>query len=123
MQPIGENRQSIRHVRLAAVISYLAAWPVSAQPMGERVTGRNILIDTHINPSAGRLIVLSRDRTPVTELPGWPLAVAADDVVVYHRNSTHFAPTHSVEVSAPYRCRVDGALEPSPGGPASASVR
>jgi hypothetical protein len=62
-------------------------------------TKRYVLVDTHVNPSAGRLYVLSRDADRlVTELEGWVLRVLPNDVVLYHRNQVHFAPTHSAEL-------------------------
>jgi len=62
-------------------------------------TNRYVLVDTHVNPSAGRLYVLSHNaERVVTELPGWVLRVLPNDVVLYHRNQVHFAPTHSAEL-------------------------
>ena len=34
----------------------------------------------------------------MTELPGWVLRVLPNDVVLYHRNQIHLAPTHSAEL-------------------------
>lgn len=62
-------------------------------------TKRYVLVDTHVNPSAGVLYVLSdRGDRVVAELPGWVLRVLPNGVVVYYRNEVHFAPTHSAEV-------------------------
>jgi hypothetical protein len=62
-------------------------------------TKQYVLVDTHVNPSAGRLYVLSHNaERVVTELPGWVLRVLPNDVVLYHRNQVHFAPTHSAEL-------------------------
>jgi hypothetical protein len=66
--------------------------------MGVHHSRRNILIDTHVNPSAGTIVVLSRSLARVTSLPGWVLRVLPTDVVLYHRSSVHFAPTHSAEL-------------------------
>ena len=59
---------------------------------------RHVLLDTHRNPSAGMIIVLSRQLTPVAALDGWVLRVLTAGVVLYHRSSVHFAPTHSAEL-------------------------
>jgi hypothetical protein len=61
-------------------------------------TARFLLLDSHTTPSAGMLGVLTRTLAPVTALPGWLLEVLPDDVVLYHRNMAHFAPTHSAEL-------------------------
>jgi hypothetical protein len=63
-----------------------------------RHTARHILIDTHVNPSAGVLVVLSRALEPVAELDGWLLRVMSAGVVLYHRSQVHFAATHPVEL-------------------------
>ena len=62
-------------------------------------TRRFIYLDTHINPSAGRLIVLSRDLKLRRALYGWRLVMLPDETVVYHHSEIHFAPTHSLEIS------------------------
>jgi hypothetical protein len=58
-----------------------------------------IYVASHINPSAERLIVLSRNLKVVRALSGWKLAMLPDETVVYHRSQIHFAPTHSLEIS------------------------
>lgn len=77
----------------------LAAESISVESVGEiHQTARHVFLDTHINPSAGRIIVLTRDLKRVIALEGWVLRVLPGDVVLYHRNSVHFAPTHWVEL-------------------------
>jgi len=66
--------------------------------MGIQHTRRNILVDTHVNPSAGTIVVLSRTLARVASLPGWVLRVLPTDVVLYQRNTVHFAPTHWAEL-------------------------
>jgi hypothetical protein len=66
---------------------------------GIKKTLRYIYLDSHINPSAGRLVILSRNLRSVRQLDGWALAVLPNDSVVLHHNQVHFAPTHSLEVS------------------------
>jgi hypothetical protein len=58
-----------------------------------------IYVASHINPSAERLIVLSRNLKVVRALSGWKLAMLPDETIVYHRSQIHFAPTHSLEIS------------------------
>jgi hypothetical protein len=61
-------------------------------------TARNVVVDTHVNPSAGHIVVLTRDLAPVTTLSGWTLRLLPDGTILYHRSSVHFAPTHWAEV-------------------------
>lgn len=77
---------------LTALVGSARASAQGADPRGY------IYVDTHINPSAGSLRVLSRDSALVVALPGWLLGVLPNHVVLYHRNQVHFAPTHSAEV-------------------------
>ncbi len=63
-------------------------------------TRRYIYLDSHINPSAGRLIVLSHDLKLRRALYGWELATLSDESIVYHHSQIHFAPTHWLEISA-----------------------
>lgn len=55
-------------------------------------------LDTHVNPSAGTLVVLSRTLEPVAALNGWFATPLRDGTVVYHRSMVHFAPTHPEEL-------------------------
>lgn len=66
--------------------------------LGIRRTTRHVYVDTHMNPSAGVVLVLTPDLRPVTTLFGWTLHVLQNDVVLYHRSEVHFAPTHSAEL-------------------------
>jgi hypothetical protein len=61
-------------------------------------SARHVYLDTHSNPSAGTLIVLTRRLEPVTRLDGWLLRLLPTGVAVYHKNQVHFAPTHSAEL-------------------------
>jgi hypothetical protein len=58
-----------------------------------------VLARVHINPSAERLLVISRDLKLVAEIMGWELAILPDESIVYHRNQVHFAPVHSLEIA------------------------
>ena len=59
---------------------------------------RYLYLDTHYNPSAGGLIVLTRDLEPEAVLWGWFLFALPGGGVVYHRSQVHFAPTHPLEL-------------------------
>lgn len=63
-----------------------------------RATSTFIYIDTHVNPSAGLLIVVSRDGKVRKGLWGWTSIILPDDRVVYHASQVHFAPTHPMEL-------------------------
>jgi hypothetical protein len=62
-------------------------------------TPRYIYLDSHINPSAGRLIVLSRDLKLRKALYGREVASFGIETLVYEHSEIHFAPTHFVEMS------------------------
>ena len=66
--------------------------------LGIRRSPRHIFIDTHLNPSAGALVVLSRALEPVARLDGWLLRLMPGEIVLYHRNQVHFAPIHPAEL-------------------------
>jgi len=63
-----------------------------------RASTHGFYVGTHLNPSAGCTIVLSRDLAVQRVLTGWLLAVFGDGTVVYQRSQVHFAPTHYAEV-------------------------
>ena len=66
---------------------------------GEKRSGRYVHLSFHMNPSAERLLVLSRDLKLRRELYGWELATLPNARIVYQQSQVHFAPTHSLEVS------------------------
>lgn len=100
LSPISPTRaQSTSPIDSVTLRRVLAAEGIDARSLvGIRETGHNILVDTHINPSAGTIVVLNREKKRVRTLPGWVLRVLPGDVVLYHRNSVHFAPIHWVEL-------------------------
>ena len=61
-------------------------------------TARHVFLDTHGNPSAGTLLVFTRDLAPVAALDGWLLRLLPGGLAVYHQSMIHFAPTHSAEL-------------------------
>jgi len=66
---------------------------------GIHISQNYILLDTHVNPSAGHLLVLTKSLELREALSGWFLAIFEDETVVFHNSLVHFAPTHSAEVS------------------------
>jgi hypothetical protein len=56
--------------------------------------GRWVYVDTHLNPSAGGLLVLTADLKVRRKLYGWTEHILEDDRVVYHNSTVHFAPAH-----------------------------
>ena len=69
--------------------------PISDEKRGKRY----VHLSFHVNPSAERLLVLSRDMKLRRELYGWELATLPDERIVYHHSQIHFAPTHRLEIS------------------------
>ena len=58
-----------------------------------------IYLDTHINPFAGYMVVLSKNLDFEGGLYGWSEALFDDETIVYHNSQVHFAPTHYAELS------------------------
>jgi len=58
-----------------------------------------IYLDLHINPSAGRLVVLGEDLTVLERLYGWSSLILEDGRVLYENSMVHFAPAHPGSVS------------------------
>lgn len=61
--------------------------------------GSLLIVDMHLTPSAGEMIVLRRDLTYVTRLYGWFLTSLPAGLVVFHRSMIHFAPAHPGELA------------------------
>lgn len=64
-----------------------------------KASGGRLFLDTHINPSAGCLLVLSPDLKLEASLYGWLLGQLGHDLLIYHRSEVHFAPVHPAEVA------------------------
>src|SRR5689334_8846809 len=58
-----------------------------------------LALETHINPSAGCEIILSRDLKLKTSLYGWSVGRFGDGGIVYHRSQVHFATVHPAEIA------------------------
>jgi len=61
--------------------------------------GEELMLDTHINPSAGCVLIVSRDLKHATELSGWVLGHFEDGTLLYHRSQVHFATVHPTEIA------------------------
>lgn len=76
-------------------------------------SGGRLFLDTHINPSAGCLLVLSPDLKLEVSLYGWQLGQLGTDLLIYHRSQIHFAPVHPAEIAAyDLRARRDATIFP-----------
>lgn len=53
----------------------------------------------HNSPSAGSVLVLSRELVFQTALSGWPLQTISNDAVVFHKSQVHFAAVHAAEIA------------------------
>lgn len=58
-----------------------------------------IYLDTHINPSAGCLIVLSSNLDLKTALSGWLLGVIGSDYAILRRSEMHFMSVHPMHIA------------------------
>jgi hypothetical protein len=56
-------------------------------------------LETHINPSAGCEVILSRDLKVKASLYGWIVGHFGDGGIVYHRSQVHFATVHPAEIA------------------------
>lgn len=64
-----------------------------------KATGTRLLLHTHVNPSAGCLLVLSADFHLEVGLYGWLMGRVGEDTLIYHRSQRHFAPVHPTEIA------------------------
>lgn len=65
---------------------------ISALPAG-------YALETHINPSAGCELILSRELEFKTSLYGWIVGHFGDGGILYHRSQVHFATVHPAEIA------------------------
>jgi hypothetical protein len=61
--------------------------------------GERLLLETHINPSAGCILIVSKNLELETELNGWVLGHFDDGTIIYERSQVHFATVHPAEVA------------------------
>jgi len=75
-------------------------------------------VQTHLNPSAGCLVILSEDLAVKKALWGGYLAAFRSGLLVFNRNQIHFAPTHPMEMAIYDLQRdVESDLYPPPADP------
>jgi hypothetical protein len=87
-----------------------------------KATGTRLLLHTHINPSAGCLLVLSADFHLEVGLYGWLVGRVGEDTLIYHRSQRHFAPVHAEEIAL-YDLRAKREVNLFPRNPDSAIRR
>jgi hypothetical protein len=61
--------------------------------------GEYLLVDTHINPSAGCTLVVDRNLRLRTSLYGWFIAGLGAERIIYHRSEIHFFPVHELAIA------------------------
>jgi hypothetical protein len=66
--------------------------------LGVHVVPSAFLLDTHINPSAGCLVILDRSLAFKNALYGWYLAALEDTQIIFQRSEVHFAAVHPAEL-------------------------
>jgi hypothetical protein len=57
------------------------------------------ILETHINPSAGCVLIVSHELKFRTVLYGWVLGHFDDGTIIFHRNQIHFATVHPAEIA------------------------
>jgi len=67
--------------------------------LGIESSAGHLFLNTHINPSAGCVLVLSAELKLQVSLYGWVVGHLGEDVLVYHRSEVHFAPVHPAEIA------------------------
>ncbi len=58
-----------------------------------------VLIETHVNPSAGCVLVLSPKLELTAAVSGWVLGVMSGDTVIIQRSMVHFASVHPMRIA------------------------
>ena len=73
--------------------------PCLGSVMDIRSFGDGLILETHINPSAGCALLLSKELKLESSLYGWVLDTFADGALLYHRSQVHFATVHPTEIA------------------------
>jgi hypothetical protein len=73
--------------------------PCLGSVMNISTIGGRYFLDTHINPSAGCVLILSREMKLEASLYGWLVGRFGTETVIYHRSQIHFAPVHPAEIA------------------------
>jgi hypothetical protein len=87
--------------RIAANPKTLSGFEVDCLGTSMQISrsGNLLVLDTHLNPSAGCMLVLRENLTLKTSLYGWYLGAFKDGTLLFHNSEVHFAPTHPMEIS------------------------
>jgi hypothetical protein len=64
-----------------------------------KAAGGRLFLETHINPSAGCVLILSPELKLEASLYGWIVGKVGEAGLVYHRSEIHFAPVHPAEIA------------------------
>lgn len=83
----------------AAPSANTVADPCYGSVLDVRSFGEGLVIETHINPSAGCALVVSKDLKLTATLDGWVLGAFSDGALLYHRSQVHFATVHPAEIA------------------------
>ena len=75
------------------------ASPCYGSVLDVRSFGEGLVIETHINPSAGCALVISKELKLAASLDGWVLGEFSDATLLYHRSQVHFATVHPTEIA------------------------
>ena len=73
--------------------------PCFGSVLDVRSFGEGFVVETHINPSAGCVLVVSKDFKLEATLDGWVLGAFSDGILLYHRSQVHFATVHPTEIA------------------------
>jgi hypothetical protein len=73
--------------------------PCLGSIMNVTAVGNRFFFDTHINPSAGCMLIVSSDLQLEACLYGWLVGRLGSETVIYHRSQIHFAPVHPAEIA------------------------
>jgi hypothetical protein len=68
--------------------------------LGVHAVPSAFLLDTHINPSAGCLVILDHNLAFRNALYGWYLTTLNDAQIVFQRSEVHFAAVHPAELGS-----------------------
>src|SRR5579864_1754262 len=91
--------KELRSAILGAAPTQKEANPCNGSVLNINAVGRRLILDTHINPSAGCLLVVSPELKLEESLFGWFLGRLGEDELIYHRSEIHFAPVHPLEIA------------------------
>jgi hypothetical protein len=77
----------------------VVADPCYGSVLDVRSFGEGLVIETHINPSAGCALLLTKELKLEFSLYGWVLDAFTDGTLLYHRSQVHFATVHPAEIA------------------------